>query len=70
MVCRPDFVPLNMGKLALNDILSKSGLVQDRARQCPETVHGGALMIAEPVESVKEGIFGDGLSLVSLRREE
>ncbi len=70
MVGRPDLVPLNMGKLALDDIRPKSGLVQDRARQCPETMHGGALMVAEPVEGVKEGIFGDGLSLVSLRREE
>ncbi len=70
MVSRPDFVPLGMGKLTLNNIQPKSGLIQDRARQCPETVHGGPLMIAEAVEGVKEGIFGDRLLLVSLRRKE
>jgi hypothetical protein len=61
---------LNMGELALDDIRPEAGLIQYRARQCPETVYGGALVVAEPVEGVKEGIFGDGLCLVSLRREE
>jgi len=63
MVGRPDLVPLNMGELALDDIRPEAGLLQNRARQCPETVHSGALVVAEPVEGVKAGIFGNGLSL-------
>jgi hypothetical protein len=42
-----DFVPLNMGKLALDDIGPEAGLVRDRSRQRPETVYGGTLVVAE-----------------------
>jgi hypothetical protein len=54
---RPDLVSLDMGELALNDIRPEASLVQNRARQCPETVHCGALVVAEPIEGIKEGIF-------------
>lgn len=70
VIGRTDLVSLDMGELALDDIRPEAGLVQDGARQCPETVHGSALVVTEPVEGVKEGILGDWLSLVSLRRKE
>ena len=42
-----------------------------RLAQAPrEGVYGGALMIAEAIDGVKESIFGDGPLLVSLRWKE
>ncbi len=70
MVGRPDLVPLNMGELALDDIWPEAGLVHDRARQCPEPMYGGPLMIAKAIEGVKQSIFGDRLLLISLRWEK
>ena len=70
MVRCPDFVPLNIGKLALDDIWPEAGLVQDRARQCPKPMYGGPLMVTEAVEGIKESIFGDRPLVVSLRWKE
>jgi methionyl-tRNA formyltransferase len=53
----PDLVPLNMGELALDDIRPEAGSVQNRARHRPETMHGGALVVAKAVKGVKRGIF-------------
>jgi methionyl-tRNA formyltransferase len=53
----PDLVPLNMGELALDDIRPEAGSVQNRARHRPETMHGGALVVAKAVKGVKQGIF-------------
>jgi len=65
-----DLVPLGIGELALYYILPEAGFVEDRACECPETLHRGALVVAKAVEGVKKGIFEDGLSLVSLGWEE
>jgi hypothetical protein len=65
-----DLVALGMSELPLDDIRPEAGLVQDRARQCPETVDSGGLVLAKTVEGVNEGIFRDRLSLVSLRWKE
>lgn len=70
VIGRPDLVSLRVGQLTLDDIRPETALIENSARQRSETMHGCSLMVAEPVEGVKEGIFRDGLFLVSLTREE
>jgi hypothetical protein len=38
-------------------ILGRSSLLPGCRDQCPETMHGGALVVAKAVKGVKQGIF-------------
>ena len=71
VVAGADLIALAMSKLAFDNVMAEAVLVQDGARRRPETVAGGAGMVAHAIQREEDGIFGHATGrLVLIRKDE
>ena len=60
MVGRPNRIFFPVGKLPLYSIGIEPDLVGNGGKECPESMHGGFRVVADPIQGIEHGIFGKG----------